>query len=227
MKGRAILYIVSELEWLSANRTMSIAEYTTTFNTLFGRDVREMHLHALRKRQGWRTGRTGCFEKGSEPHNKGRPFPAAHSPGAARNQFERGHLPHNTKFAGHERVSKDGYVEISVEETNPHTGYERRYVLKHRRLWEAANGPPPAGHVLKCLDGDKCNTEPANWQPVPRAILPRLNGGRRKTHLAYDDAPSELKPAILTTAKLEHRLREIGDRPRSSPTSTPAGQQHE
>ena len=62
----------------------------------------------------------------------------------------------------HERTSKDGYVEISVDQVNPHTGYERRFVHKHRHLWEQANGPLPDGMCLKCLDGDKTNTAPLN-----------------------------------------------------------------
>jgi len=93
-----------------------------------------------------------------------------------------------------------------VAETNPHTGYARRYVAKHRHLWEAAHGPLPEGMVLKCLDGDKTNCDPANWEAIPLALLPRLNGrfGR-----GYDAAPAEVKPVILAVCKLEHRAREI------------------
>ena len=70
-------------------------------------------------------------------------------------------------------------------------------------LWEQAHGPVPDGMALKCL-GEKTNTDPANWVLVPRALLPRLNGrfGR-----GYDDAPAELKPAIMAVAKLEHGVR--------------------
>lgn len=125
---------------------------------------------------------------------------------SARTQFKKGGLPLNTKYAGHERVSKDGYVEISVKQTNPHTGYERRYVLKHRWQWEKKHGPIPAGMVLKCK-GDHLNTDPSNWELIPRGVLPRLNGrfGR-----GYDEAPAEVKPAIMAVAKLEHQLRDKG-----------------
>jgi hypothetical protein len=33
--------------------------------------------------------------------------------------------------------------------------------------------------ALKCLDGNKQNTDPSNWEAVPRALLPRLAGGNR------------------------------------------------
>lgn len=207
MKGHWIAYSIDELAWLRANCTLVIGEYHRAFCERFGRDdVSASNIHSLRKRKGWGTGRTGQFAKGLEPHNKGKAFPAAKSEGARRNQFKKGQLPHNIKFAGHERVSKDGYVEISVEQVNPHTGYGRRYVLKHRWMWEQKHGPVPTGMALKCL-GDRLNTDPANWELVPRALLPRLAGGRRKQHIAYDEAPDELKPAILAAAKLDHRVK--------------------
>ncbi len=161
---------------------------------------------------GWKTGRTGHFEKGQAPANKGKRCPegvGGRHPNARKTQFKKGQEPHNTKHLGHERLSKDGYVEISVAETNPHTGYGRRYVHKHVHLWEAANGPVPEGYCLKSLDGDKTNTDPSNWTAIPRGVLPRLNGGRATRVMAYDSAPDDLKPALLTIAKIDHRAREL------------------
>lgn len=216
MKGRAIPYSVEELAWLEANRAMVISDYHAGFRAEFGRDdVSLVNLHSLRKRMGWKTGRTGQFERGAVSHNKGKacaPGTGGRHPNSRRTQFRKGNLPHNAQYLGHQRVSIDGYVEISVAETNPHTGYERRYVLKHRYLWEQANGPLPAGMCLKRLDDDKTNTDPSNWEAVPRAIMPRLNGGRRKNHLAFDDAAPELRPTILAVAKLEHGARQARKR---------------
>jgi hypothetical protein len=65
----------------------------------------------------------------------------------------------------------------------------------------------PGGYALKCLDGNKLNTDPGNWEAVPRALLPRLNG---KSGRNYDRAPDELKPTIMAVAKLEQRVRERG-----------------
>jgi hypothetical protein len=200
------------MAWLETNRAMVISDYREAFVAKFGRnDVSAVHLHSLRKRKGWKTGRTGCFEKGSVPANKGKRCPpgvGGRGPNARRTQFKKGNLPHNTHFLYHERVSKDGYAEISIDETNPHTGYERRYVLKHRWLWEQAHGPVPEGMALKCLDGNRLNTDPSNWEAVPRGLLPRLNGGRHKKRIAYDDAPREFKPALMAVAKIEHAIHE-------------------
>lgn len=205
MKGRQIIYSARELAFIERRCTINRAQLHAKFVAKFARhDVSLAHLNSLCKRKGWFTGRTGQLEKGNVPHNKGKPHPAARCPNSARHQFKKGNLPHNTNYLHHERVSKDGYVEVSIAETNPHTGFERRYVLKHRWLWEAEHGPVPEGMCLKCL-GEQTNTAPSNWELVPRALLPRLNGrfGR-----GYDDAPSELKPTIMAVVKIEHQIRE-------------------
>ncbi len=206
MKGRWIRYSQDELAWIKACSDLPRAEMHALFVHLLKRpEITLVNLNSLCKRKGWMTGRTGCFAKGETPHNKGKPMP--YHPNSAATRFKKGNLPHNANFLGHERVSKDGYVEISVDEVNPHTGYERRYVLKHRHLWVQANGPIPEGHRLKCLDGDKTNTDPANWEPVPTGLVPRLSGrfGR-----GYDTAPAELKPTIMAISKLEHAARNAG-----------------
>jgi hypothetical protein len=212
MKGHSIHYSAAEMAWLETNRALVISEYHRAFCVKFGRtDVAAVNLHSLRKRRGWSTGRTGCFVKGAAPVNKGKacaPGTGGCHPNARKTQFKKGGLPHNTNYLGHERVSKDGYVEISVDETNPHTGFERRYVLKHRHLWEQLHGPVPAGMALKCKT-DRLNTDPSNWELIPRSLLPRLNGGRHKKRVAYDAAPAELRPTIMAVAKLEQQLSEV------------------
>ncbi|WP_319532840.1 HNH endonuclease signature motif containing protein [uncultured Cohaesibacter sp.] len=204
MKGKRIDYSAEELAWIEANKTRVRKEAHAEFVVVFGRqDVSFSNYHSLCKRKGWFTGRTGRIEKGNVPLNKGKKMPF--NANSARTQFKKGQLPHNTKYLGHERVSVDGYVEISVNETNPHTGYERRYVLKHRHLWELEHGPLPDGMCLKCLSDDKQNCDPSNWEMVPRGLLPRLNG---KSGRNYDHAEPELKPVIMAVARLEHAARE-------------------
>ena len=203
MKGRKIRYSRDELTWIEERKEGLRRKTHIDFCAHFGRqDVSLVNLNSLCKRKGWLTGRTGCYEPGRTPENKGKKMPF--NPNSAKTQFKKGGLPHNTKSLGHERVTPDGYIEISVAEINPHTGYERRYVHKHRHLWEKANGPIPDGMCLKCLDSDKANTDPSNWEVISRALLPRLSG---RHSLAYDDAAPELKPTIMAIAKLEHKAR--------------------
>ena len=201
MRGRGhwILYSSRELAWIRKQRGMPRRAAHAMFCRTFRRsDVSLDNFKKLCARKGWRTGRTGCFPKGHIPHNLGKTMP--YHANRARTQFKKGHLPHTTRYLGHERVSMDGYVEISIADTNPHTGYGRRYVLKHRYLWTQQHGPVPAGHCLKCLDGNRRNTDPSNWIPISRSLLPFLNG-HRGPH--YDQAAPAVKPAILTLAQLK------------------------
>lgn len=197
-----IKYTEAELAWIKENCKSPRRQAHQVFCAIFKRsDVNLIHYKALCKRNGWLTGRTGCYEKGSIPLNKGEKMP--YNANSAKTRFKKGQLPHNTHYLGHERATKkDGYIEISIAETNPHTGYERRYVLKHKYLWEQKNEKLPIGMCLKCLDGNRKNTDPANWEAIPRGVLPFLNG--RYSGHNYDEMPTEIKPAVLTLAKLKY-----------------------
>lgn len=200
-KGRRLKYTDAEIAWLRDNSTMEINAWCSAFREQFGRDdATPARLHSLRKREGWKTGRTGQFDKGTVPWSKGKKLPF--NPNSAVTQFKKGQLPHNHRGPGHESIGDDGYVWIVTDQRNPWTGASTWRVHKHRWLWEQANGPVPEGMVLKCL-GDKANTDPSNWEPVPIGLLPRLNG---KSNRAYDRAPAELKPTIMAVAKLEHAI---------------------
>lgn len=212
-RGRHRRFSRDEMAWLAVNHALPIADYHRSFLAAFPRDdVRPQNLHALRKRMGWKTGRTGQFEKGAKPHNKGVPCAPGTGglhPNARKTQFKKGNISHTFRGPGHERIdSKDGYVILIVEERNPWTGATTRPVHKHRWLWEQKNGPLPDGMALKCLDGDKTNTDPSNWKLIPRALLLRLNGGRHRRRVAYDAAPAELKPTLMAVAELEHGIHE-------------------
>lgn len=197
MRGVPIKYSADEMRWLADNRMLPISEYHRQFCTKFQRhDVSPNHLHQLRRRNGWLTGRTK-FAAGHVPWNKGKKL-GNPDPRSWPTQFHAGDFPHNVTPLGRERLSCEGYVEICVQLDR---GLRKRgYVFKHRLLWEQRHGPVPAGFALKCK-GDKRDCDPDNWMPVPRSFLPRL------TARDYDRAPDELKPSILAVAQLEHKLK--------------------
>lgn len=211
MKGIRIRYSAAELKWLEANRTFPIVEYHRAFCDEFGRDVSIYNLKALRSRLGWKTGRTGQFAKGSAPLNKGVRCAegiGGRHPNAVATQFRKGNRTGranlNYKPIGTERISREGYRERKIHDGLP---LQSRWRAVHLLEWEAKNGPVPKGHCLKRIGEDKLNTDPSNWQLIPRALLPRLNGGPRQRHLAYDEAAPEVRPALLAVAKLEHQVR--------------------
>lgn len=214
MKGHAIPYTAAEMAWLESNRLLPISDYHAGFVAAFERaDVTAVNLHSLRKRKGWKTGRTGCFEKGQTPVNKGipcAPGKGGRHPNAQRTQFmkgeRRGVAVKLWKPIGTERLSKEGYLERKIHDGLP---LQSRWRAVHLVEWEAVNGAIPDGHCLKCLDGNKQNTTTSNWELIPRAMLPHLNGGRHQNRLAYDHAHPDVKPALMAVAKIKVRAREV------------------
>ncbi len=207
MKGKATRYSPDELAWIKAHSTMPRRGAHEKFSARFDRDdVSLSNFAALCKRNGWLTGRTGQYEKGRTPENKGKKMP--YNPNSAATQFKPGNRTgranHVYKPIGTERISKDGYTERKIHDGLP---MQSRWRTVHLIRWEAAHGPLPEGHCLKCLDGDKQNTDPSNWIAIPRALLPRLNA--RWHGVKFDTADATLKPSILATAQLEHSIRKM------------------
>lgn len=204
-KGLNRKYSDEALAFLKEHETMPRTEQHRLFQERFNRpDLNFKAFAALCKRMGMRTGRTGHFTKGMTPANKGKKMPFNEN--SARTRFKKGQRTGRAnaiyKPIGTERVSKDGYLERKVHDGMP---FQSRWRSVHLIQWEAVNGPVPKGYALKCLDGDRSNTDPSNWSCIPRAMLPRLNG---KSGRDYDHAPDELKPTIMAIAKLEHKAKQ-------------------
>lgn len=199
-----VAYSSDELSFVEGRKELMIGDLHKAFVEKFGRDdVRACDLHALRKRKGWRTGRTGRFDQNSEPWNYGKRMPF--NSNSAATQFKKGNRSgvaiHVYKPIGTERVTEEGYLERKINDRMP---LQARWRAVHIINWETANGPLPDGHCLKCLDGNKLNTDAANWKLISRSMLPRLAG---RHSLAFDTAPAELKPTIMAVAELEHAAR--------------------
>lgn len=205
MKGRAIKYSDAELVFIEALQALPRRDLHAEFCKYSGRnDVSIDNIKRLCNRKGWNTGRTGQFPKGNVSHNKGKKGQCA--PGSEKGWFKKGGRTGRAndlyKPIGTERLSKDGYLERKIHDGMP---LQSRWRAVHLVEWEKKHGPLPKGMCLKCLDGDKTNTNPSNWEAIPRALLPRLNGrfGR-----GYDQAEPEVKATILAIVKLEHQARE-------------------
>ncbi len=205
MKGRPIRYAPDEIAWMRAHGALPAGEMHAAFCARFRRDVAKENLVALRKRLGVATGRDGRFRAGHESWNAG--MTGYCPPGSEKGWFRpgerRGVATRLYQPIGTERIDKNGYRQRKV---NDGPALHRRWRHVHLIEWEALNGPVPKGMALKCLDGDRTNTAPQNWTPVPRALLPRLAGGRHG-RTPYDAAPDDVKPALLLVAKLEHAVR--------------------
>ena len=177
-------YTAAQLLWVCNNRkAYQLQMFAAKFNEIFGTDYKVSRLNSLCKRYGWKTGRTGRFEKGHvnvTPHKR---FTTPTS-------FKKGNIPVSTLPVGSVVVRSDGLQQTKIAEPNV-------WRLTHILGWEAVNGPLPKGHVLKFKDGNKANIDLNNLELISRAELLRLN------HHRYNDMPDELKPSVLSLAKLE------------------------
>jgi hypothetical protein len=184
-----------QLAWLRENyQVMSRSQLAQEVRAVFDLDVTYKQVVAALKNHKIRCSRTGRFESGQKAWNDG----LKGSISVNRTSFRPGRTPHNTKQLWHERVNVDGYVEIQVPETNPHTGYKHRYKHKHVWLWEQQQEEKvPAGHAVIFKDGDSRNFDSDNLVLVTRAELLVMN-----LH-GYKDAPEELKPSIMALARVE------------------------
>lgn len=130
-------------------------EMTDKLNEEFGTGYTASQLNGYYRNHHLNSGLTGRFEKGHVPANKGKHPPTVGR--MAETQFKKGHLPHNTKPIGYERINKDGYVEVKVKMRPSSPLCNDNFAPKHRLIWEAVNGPIPKGHKLIFADGDKTN----------------------------------------------------------------------
>lgn len=218
-KGHRIHYSEPELTWIKRSRALPRKEAHRLFCAKFQRhDVTLTHFNALCKRKGWLTGRTGRIEKGAKSWNTGMKTPpgkGGNHPNARKTQFKpgtrQGVATKLYKPIGTERASKDGYLERKIHDGMP---LQSRWRAVHLIRWEEVNGPVPKGMCLKCLDGDHRNTEPDNWTAIPRGALPFLNGHRGHN---YNEVPDELKPAVLTLARLKHAKSKAAKRRKGEP----------
>ncbi|PTQ70388.1 HNH endonuclease signature motif containing protein [Pseudomonas sp. GV071] len=155
--------------------------------------------HACRLRRGDSTGEAFRFKKGQQPWNAG--MKGLQLGGRCQEtQFKPGKNPHNWNPIGHERVTKDGYLQRKMTDTKC---TPKDYRMVHHLVWEEANGPVPPGHAVVFIDRDKNNLELANLELVTRAELCRRNSIHRY--------PPELKELIRLQKKLERTIRKRRD----------------
>jgi hypothetical protein len=76
-------------------------------------------------------------------------------------RFKKGQDPHNTVPIGHERVSRDGYLEVKVRHEKGN-GKNGNFVAKHRLIYIEKFGPIPDNMNVEFIDGDKFNIDPEN-----------------------------------------------------------------
>jgi len=130
-------------------------------------------------------------KKGQIAYNKGKKQIEYMSSDAiersAETRFKKGNIPHNHKPVGHERISKEGYIEVKTRELNV-------FELKHRLVWEQHFGAIPKGFNIQFKDGNRQNCNIENLY-----MIDRKNQMRENTIHNY---PEDVIKAIRIVSKL-------------------------
>ena len=164
-------------------------EITELMIEKFNLDYTKTQVAGAIKRYGLSTGRTGRFEKGHIPFNKG----TKGLTGANKTSFKKGNVPHTLLPIGSESVTRDGYTIVKVSDKGKRNDCWRP---KQRLVWEKHYGPVPDGHAVVFGDGDKTNFSLDNLILVSRSQLSVMNTKK----LIQNDA--ELTKAGANVAQL-------------------------
>jgi hypothetical protein len=167
----AQLFNAEQIAFIRTNANgLSNQDLTDLVNQEFGLSVTRNQMKNFKRNHKISSGLTGKFEKGHAPVNKG--TKGLYGVGGNCTSFKPGQRAPNYKPVGSERYDRDGYILIKVSDVGT---CSERWKLKHKVLWEAANGPVPKGYCLIFLDSDKHNTSLDNLQLITRNQLARMN----------------------------------------------------
>lgn len=199
-------YNTEHIEFIATNISeRSFKELTAMFNERFEMDLKVSVMASLANRHGLHNGRDTRFNKGYEPtqfkkghvpFNKGRK--GISYPGMKHTQFKKGNKPHNWVPLGSERITKDGYIQMKIDDGK----FQHNWKGKHILIWESVNGPVPKGYAVIFGDENRRNFEPENLILVSRKQLVRLN----QLNLIQDDA--ELTRTGVIIADIHNKIGE-------------------
>ena len=130
----------------------TLKELTNMINKEFNLNLTENSISNRKVKLGIKSGNIGGrFEKGHIPANKGKPMKPEQYEKCKKTMFKRGNIPANRREVGSERVTKDGYLKIKIQDGQGN----KNWILKHRFIYEQVNGPIPKSHKVIFADGNK------------------------------------------------------------------------
>lgn len=145
-------------------------ELVELINHTFGLQITIAQIKGWKANHKLSSGLTGYFEKGHVPINKG--TKGMFNVGGNKTSFKKGQPARNHKPVGTERIDRDGYVIVKVQDDGP---WHKRWRPKHKVEWEKVHGKIPKGYVLIFLDGNKRNITMENLKLVTQGQNLQLN----------------------------------------------------
>lgn len=196
-----IRYTKEQKQFLIDNNYMkSSQELADMFNKEFGTNITKTNIKCFRGNNKLNSGLTGRFEKGQVSWNKGKKWAEYMSKegqlNSSKTTFKKGHIPHNHRKIGSERITIDGYWEIKIREPN-------KWELKHRYLYKKLKGDIPKGHKVIFADGNKNNLDIDNLILVSNSEELIMN----RNSLRFDD--KELTKTGSIIAKVMDKTNKV------------------
>lgn len=146
--------------------------------------------------------RKNQFKKGHTPWTAGRKLTP--HPNSIKTQFRKGQGTgkDNPKWVpvGSERITKDGYLQIKVNDDIP---FYKRWKSYHNILWEETNGPIPKGHSVVFKPGTRSSVK----EEIKLESLELISNAelmRRNTIHRY---PPELVQIMQTLGRLDKQIQ--------------------
>ena len=140
-------------------------ELTNKFNQKFNTNLDKQIIY-FKRNHHLNSGLTGQFEKGHISQNKGKKWDDYMSKEAQeksrKTTFKKGNAPHNRKSLFEERIGKDGYIEIKIQDGCLNKNWQQ----KQRYVYEQYFGKIPNGYKVIFLDGDIYNFDIDNLKMI-------------------------------------------------------------
>lgn len=150
-------YKDEHIEFVKNNvKGITLKELTSRFNKEFNMNASESAISNLKAKYNLQSGIVGGrFEKGHVPANKGKKGYMTHEQyeKCKATMFKKGNVPANARSIGSERLDKNGYILIKMQDGHKH----KNWIRKHRYLYEQAHGKIPEGHKVIFADGNNRN----------------------------------------------------------------------
>ncbi|WP_276932675.1 HNH endonuclease signature motif containing protein [Dielma fastidiosa] len=179
---------------------ISSQELTERFNRRFGTSIAVSVMKSYKSNHKLNSGLTGCFPKGHVPVNKG--TKGMFNAGGNKTSFKTGQLPPNTDPIGTEKVLKDGYVWVKINDA-PKAKKNVNWKQKQKLIWEQVNGPVPHGYFVMFADGNNRNFHLDNLVLVTKAEMLYLN----RNGLIYND--SEVTKSGVLIARMISKANDL------------------
>ena len=167
----------------------SYREIQKAFIETFGWEISLGQIKSYIGNHHLNSGKTGCFQKGHVPSNKGKKMPAEVYEKVRYTMFPKGHMPVQHRPVGSERINVDGYIEIKVEEP-------KKWRLKHNVIYEQHYGEIPNNCNVIFADKNIYNFDINNLILVSKAEMLILNNNK----LIFED--EELTKVGVNIAKV-------------------------